>query len=167
MSYCPVIPSLIWAELNWKLILSQISPPGSPSLCLQAGQPAGKWFLEAGELPTPGTVYSVLSGRRDRAGGDARYSFTTPTQNPVWMGSCYIICWQILPTSLQRKPWRLWSWLCLSPHCGVRAAFLHFEALKELHEVEETRKEAVTPDTLVVLFWAVHPVPRNSCILNR
>lgn len=52
-------------------------------MCLQAGQPAGKWFLEAGELPTPGTVYSVLSGRRDRAGGDARYSFTTPTQNPV------------------------------------------------------------------------------------
>lgn len=45
--------------------------------------------------------------------------------------------------------------------------FLHFEALYKLHEAEESRKEAVRQDTLIVLFLPVHPIPRSSCILNR
>ena len=78
--------------------------------------------------------------------------FTTPTRNSVWMASGVIICWQILPTSPRRYTLASLK-LALSPtHCWVWAAFLHFKALKEPHEVEEKRKGAVRQDTLVVLF---------------
>lgn len=142
----------------WKLMSSQIFLPGFPSMSAQAGKGSrvGSLVEETvtggQDAPQPGLVGFGLPGRMKRAGGDAPYPFATPTRNSVWMASGVIICWRILPTSPRHYTLASLK-LALSPtHCWVWAAFLHFKALKEPHEVEEKRKGAVRQDTLVVLF---------------
>lgn len=150
-------------------MLSQILLPGSPRRLARGsvlGSQPESSYRRLGSYP-PQAQFILCSHAE---GGGLLGTLVTHSPHPLRTRSEWIrviICWQILPTSLQGKPWHLWSWLCLSPHCWVPAEILHFEVLKELCKVEGTREEAVTQDTLVVLFGPVHPVPRDSRILNR
>lgn len=147
----------------WKLMSSQIFLPGFQSMSAQAARGA-EWVACWGNSTwrlgcSPARPDWLCTLRQDEEGWWGRpYPFTTPTRNSVWMASGVIICWQILPTSPRHYTLASLK-LALSPtHCWVWAAFLHFKALKEPHEVGEKRKGAVRQDTLVYYSYR----PSNS-----